>query len=256
MFDKLMTISEAAKMLGVSASTLRRMEKGGIVEGYGVKVIYTPGGQRRYIFDEIKHLYAQQGFSGRLGFGKKPAILIRDLTKAFTNSNSKLSIDHHQVIDSALLIIRSAKKYNIPVVFSKTIYIEDDEFSNLWGRKFPSLKILEKESEWTKVHDSLLGETFDLMNNTVYINDFFNSPVNDFLKEKNIDTVILIGTTTSGSIRSTAIEAFQHGYRVAIPEEAVGDRNQSIQNATLIDLNARYADIINIDETIKYFKSI
>jgi hypothetical protein len=67
--------------------------KDGIVEGYGLKVIYTPGGQRRYMLDEIQQLYMQHGFSGQIGFGKRPAILIRDLTLAFTDPNSKLTID-------------------------------------------------------------------------------------------------------------------------------------------------------------------
>ncbi|GEN33570.1 MerR family DNA-binding transcriptional regulator [Aneurinibacillus danicus] len=93
MYDKLLNISDASKLLGISPSTLRRLEKDGIVEGYGLKVIYTHGGQRRYMLDEIQQLYMQHGFSGQIGFGKRPAILIRDLTLAFTDPNSKLTID-------------------------------------------------------------------------------------------------------------------------------------------------------------------
>lgn len=251
-----MTISEASKLLGVSASTLRRMEKNGVVEGYGLKVIYTPGGQRRYIYDEIKYLYAQEGFSVKLGFGKKPAILIRDLTKAFTNKLSKLSIIHDEVVNNSIEIIKAAQDKNIPIIFSRTIYKSDNEFSYMWSEKFPSLKILEEDSEWTEIHNQLEGYEFDKVNSTVFINDFYQSGLNEYLKSNGIDTVILLGATTSGSIRSTAIEAFQSGYRVIIPEQAVGDRNQSIQNSNLVDINARYADVTSIEETLNHLNTI
>src|ERR1700730_1437270 len=92
MFENLLNISDAAKLLGVSPSTLRRLEKNGNIEEYGLKVIYTPGGQRRYIQDDIQQLYSNQGFSEQIGFGEKPAVLIRDLTIAFTDPHSQLSI--------------------------------------------------------------------------------------------------------------------------------------------------------------------
>lgn len=43
MYDKLLTVSDAAKLLGISASTLRRLEENGEVKTYGLKVVYTPG---------------------------------------------------------------------------------------------------------------------------------------------------------------------------------------------------------------------
>ncbi|ALS21975.1 isochorismatase family protein [Paenibacillus naphthalenovorans] len=74
------------------------------------------------------------------------------------------------------------------------------------------------------------------------------------MKGRQIDTLILAGATTSGSIRATAVEALQRGYKVVIPKEAVGDRNQTIQNITLLDLNARYADVVNADKVLKNMK--
>lgn len=252
MYDKLLTVSEAARLLGVSASTLRRMERNGFVEGYGLKVIYTPGGQRRYVLNEIQHLYSQQGFSGEIGFGNKPALLIRDLTRAFTDTNSKLAIELKEQIEVASVLIKTAKDNRIPIVFSKTIYNPSHHFSRLWGRKLPSLQVLEPNSDWVQVNKELEDYTFDFINETVYVHDFFQSSLNDFLMQNQIDTVILAGTTTSGSIRATAVEAFQLGYHVIIPEEAVGDRNQAIQSVALLDLNARYADVFTMEQTLKH----
>lgn len=252
----LLNISEAAKLLGISPSTLRRMESNGTVDRYGLKVIYTPGGQRRYMLDEIQQLYTQQGFSGKLGFGKKPILLIRDLTIAFTDTNSKLSIQLDGQIESVKKLVQTAISKSIPVIFTKTIYDSSNQFSQLWGQKFPSLQVLDRNSTWVKIHPDLDGFTFDMVNATVYINDFHSSTLEEFLNLRQIDTVILAGTTTSGSIRATAVEALQRGFRVIIPKEAVGDRSDTIQSSTLLDLNARYADVIQVEEVLKYLKRI
>lgn len=46
-------IGAAARLLGVSISTLRRLEKNGRLSEYGVKVYYTPTRRRRYKKSEI-----------------------------------------------------------------------------------------------------------------------------------------------------------------------------------------------------------
>jgi maleamate amidohydrolase len=256
MYENLLNISEAAKLLGISASTLRRLEKNGSVEGYGLKVLYTPGGQRRYMLDEVQRLYSNQGFSGQIGFGKKAALLIRDLTIAFTDPQSQLSIEIEEEVSAAKQLIEEALLNNIPIIFSMTIYDSSNEMSRLWSQKFPSLQILDRQSTWVHIHPKLVDYPYDLIDPTVYITSLYNSPVEDFLKERQIDTLILAGATTGGSIRATAVEAIQKGYKVIIPKEAVGDRNQTIQNLTLLDLNARYADVMSLDTVLKSMRAI
>lgn len=256
-YEKLLTISEAAKVLGISTSTLRRLERdNGIVDGYGLKVIYTPGGQRRYLLDEVQQLYTNQGFSGKVGFGKKAALLIRDFTIAFFEPHSLFSIQVEDQASMAIKLIEAAKESNIPVVFSKTIYNPEIESSRLWCKKFPSLEILKEDSHWISTLPELQDYEFDLVDKTPYITSFHTSPVLNFLKDKEIDTLILAGVTTSGSIRATAVEGLQRGYKVIIAKEAVGDRSNSLHTSTLIDLNARYADVLSVNEILTYQKSV
>jgi len=255
MYDNLLNISEAAKLLGVSPSTLRRLEKNGNIEEYGLKVIYTPGGQRRYILDEIQQLYSNQGFSGQVGFGKKPALLIHDFTIAFTEPHSQLSIKMENQISATQRLIEEALLHKIPIIFSITIYDSDNRVSRLWCEKFPLLQMLDRESTWVNIHPALSDYSYDIINPTVYITSLYDGHVDDFLKKQQIDTIILAGATTSGGIRATAVDALQKGYRVIIPKEAVGDRNKTLQNSTLIDLNARYADVMSLDKVLKSMKT-
>lgn len=256
MYNELLNISEAANLLGVSPSTLRRLEKEGVVEGYGLKVIYTPGGQRRYVLDEVQQLYSKAGFSGNLGLGKKPVLLIRDLTMAFTTEHSQLAIQLKNQIRVTAKLIDEAAKSKIPIIFSKTIYDPTNKTSELWSRKFPNIQLLDTNSRWTDIHPELSDKPYDLIYENVYVSDLYKSPIESFLEEREIDTLILAGASISGSIRATVIDALQRDYHVVIPREAVGDRTNAIETFTLMDLNARYADVVHFGDIITYFKQL
>lgn len=107
-----------------------------------------------------------------------------------------------------------------------------------------------------QLHPDSSDKTFDFVNKHVYISDFHDQNFLNYIKEHNIDTLILAGTTTSGSIRATAVDALQHNIRVVIPREAVLNRSIAIQNFTLMDLNARYADIVNVESIYSFFKEL
>lgn len=251
MYDnKLATISEVSKLLGLSPSTLRRMEVEGELTRYGLTVIYTPGGQRRYLFNPTRHLYSQQGFSAPLAFGQRPALLIRDLTIGFCTAESQLCVQLDDQLNAARTLIETFAAQGHPVIFSRTVYDPAHAFSALWGEKFPAMRILEAESHWIRKHEALANYAYDLELSTHYVSDLKASKLEAFLDRNRIDTVVLAGVTTSGSIRTNAIDLFQSGRRTVIPSEAVADRTRPLQDFTLLDLNSRYAEVTTLSRTL------
>ena len=71
-----------------------------------------------------------------------------------------------------------------------------------------------------------------------------------------MDTVVLCGATTSGCIRATAIDLLQSGYPALVPRECVGDRASDPHEANLVDLQAKYADVVSIEDALTYLKSV
>jgi len=65
-----------------------------------------------------------------------------------------------------------------------------------------------------------------------------------------VDSVVVTGLTTSGCVRATAVDGLQHDYKVVVPIEAVADRNEVAHRANLFDLNAKYADVMGLDEVL------
>ena len=73
---------------------------------------------------------------------------------------------------------------------------------------------------------------------------------------QRIDSVILCGATTSGCIRATAIDLLQYGFPTLVPRECVGDRAQAPHEANLFDIQAKYADVVPLEDALAYVASV
>jgi maleamate amidohydrolase len=81
---------------------------------------------------------------------------------------------------------------------------------------------------------------------------FFGTPVSTWLRQLGADTVIVAGETTSGCVRASVVDAYSHGLRVAVVEEAVFDRSTLSHKVNLFDLHLKYASVLHLDEVLSY----
>jgi maleamate amidohydrolase len=85
---------------------------------------------------------------------------------------------------------------------------------------------------------------------------FFGTNMASYLTLLGCDSVIVTGTTTSGCVRATVIDAFSLNYRVALAEEGCFDRSQASHAINLCDMNAKYADVVKTSEVLAYLDSL
>jgi len=85
---------------------------------------------------------------------------------------------------------------------------------------------------------------------------FFGTPLAGLLAVRGVDSVVVTGCTTSGCVRATAVDAVQNGFRPMVVREAVGDRSVAAHEQSLFDLNAKYADVVSLEETLQYLKTV
>jgi isochorismate hydrolase len=57
-------------------------------------------------------------------------------------------------------------------------------------------------------------------------------------------------------VRATVVDAFSNNYRVSIVEEGCFDRSQASHALSLCDMNAKYADIVKLDETVAFIEKL
>ena len=81
---------------------------------------------------------------------------------------------------------------------------------------------------------------------------FFGTPLSIWLRQLDVDTIVMGGETTSGCVRATAVDAFSHGFHVAVVEEATFDRSLLSHKVNLFDLSLKYASVLHVGQALEY----
>ena len=82
---------------------------------------------------------------------------------------------------------------------------------------------------------------------------FFGTNLASYLTLFGCDSVVVVGTTTSGCVRATVVDAFSLNYRVTLAEEGCFDRSEASHAVSLCDMHAKYADVVSTAEILTYF---
>lgn len=191
-------------------------------------------------------------FGNTLGFGRRTAVLVVDLTRAFTEAGRPLASDCTLVIDNTNKIVDAAHDNGQMVIFT-TVHYDAPDFSDggLWGRKIAGQHDLRTGSDGSEIDPRLRRSAEDAVLVKKYASCFFGTDLGSRLTSQGIDTIAITGVSTSGCIRATAVDAIQYGFRPIVAAEAVGDRWKEAHRQSLSDIQAKYGDVQSVDEVIK-----
>jgi nicotinamidase-related amidase len=120
----------------------------------------------------------------------------------------------------------------------------------------PSLGDLQVGGKWVEIDPRLEPREDETIVLKKGASAFFGTNLPAILTSQGVDSVILCGATTSGCIRASAIDLLQYGYPTLVPRECVADRAQAPHEANLFDINAKYADVVSLDEVLEYVESV
>ncbi|MGE0260455.1 MAG: isochorismatase family protein [Alphaproteobacteria bacterium] len=201
-------------------------------------------------------LFSSRGFGMRIGFGDRPALIIIDMANAFTDEKAMLGSNLDGQISATVPLLETAHARKIPVFFS-TVRYDDHEMrdAGIWAAKQRGLRTLTADTDGWKIDRRLDFRPSDTLLVKKYASCFFGTDLGSRLVAEGVDTLIITGCTTSGCVRATAIDAVQHGFRPMVVREAVGDRSASAHAQSLFDLDAKYADVVGLDDTVQYLKT-
>lgn len=201
--------------------------------------------------------FAARGFGIKIGFGERPALLVIDMLKGFTDPSMPLGANLDSQIAAQQPLLKVAHERGIPVIFSTVIYSDADlKDAGLWGIKMKGSLTLKAGTPAVEIDPRLDMQKSDSLLVKKYASCFFGTDLVSRLMNHRADTLIVVGCTTSGCVRATAVDAVQHGFRPMVVREAVGDRSQAAHDQSLFDLNAKYADVVGLDETLQYMRTV
>lgn len=194
------------------------------------------------------------GFAGTLAPGSAPAVLSIDLMRAYFDPESPLCLPSPQSLDVAADVIAAARAGSLPVLHTMVRYGPDGWDGGVFIRKIPALRALIGETP----AGQLMPEVAPLEEETVivkqYASAFFGTSLASTLHARGVDTVVIVGTSTSGCVRATAVDAIQHGFIPLVVRDGVADREPAVHEASLYDLQAKYAEVVDSQEVLAYFK--
>ena len=202
---------------------------------------------------EIKHYYSSQGMAAKIGFGKRPAVLVVDFQKGITDPKRPAGCSLDKEIESSLLLLKKARCKNIPIFFFVLgCYHQSLVDGGLLIEKVPALKDFKLGNDHTEIDPRLALQPGEEVVVKKYASCFFGTTLASSLTVLGVDTVIIVGCITSGCIRATSNDALQHGFRPIIARECVGDRARIPHEVNLMDIQARCGDVLALEQVMEY----
>ena len=217
-----------------------------------------------------RQVYREAGYGTRGGGGERPALLVVDVTYDFVGDEPEPILDSIKKfpnscgeegwrgMEAIRELLEACRERDLPIFYSKGM----DERSALtrgsWAWK--NAKALNKGDLAERIGNQIPRPIAPQPGETVIQKTkpsaFFGTPLASYLIALGVDTLLVTGTTTSGCVRATVIDAFSLNFRTLVVEEAVFDRGEASHKINLFDMQSKYADVIALGEAKRYVASV
>jgi maleamate amidohydrolase len=206
--------------------------------------------------EEARRIYAEARLGESVTMGSRPAVLVVDFSCGFTDPQCDLGSDLSAEVDATRRLLDAARDKGLPVIFTTIGFEPSLKDGGLWLQKVPSLGDLQLGGRWVEIDPRLERRPEETVIVKKGASAFFGTNLAAVLISQRVDSVIMCGATTSGCVRATAIDLLQHGFPTLVPRECVGDRAQAPHDANLFDIQAKYADIVPLEDALAYVESV
>src|SRR5271167_3983955 len=223
----------------------------------------------KFLTERDKAVFAAGGFGARAGFGKRPALLVIDVNWAFCGERSEPILESIKrwrtscgeeswvALEHIKLLIDTAHAKGLPVIYTTGERRPDNWDAGSWrwksarGDEAPTT--IHGEVDGNEIVTAIAPGPRDIVIRKQKPSGFFGTNLASYLTLLGCDSVIVVGTTTSGCVRATVVDAFSLNYRVALAEEGCFDRSEASHAVSLCDMHAKYADVVPTAEVLSYF---
>ncbi|OTG87645.1 isochorismatase [Acinetobacter sp. ANC 4558] len=196
-----------------------------------------------------------QGVWGnRIGFGQKPVLLLVDFMKSYVTPSEPLyASDVIKAVAETAQVLELAREKDVLVIHTNILYHAKDQIDGgMWVKKSPVMAAMVATNPATEFCAEVTPLNTELVVTKNYASAFFGTSLASILNANQIDTVIIVGCSTSGCVRATAVDAVQYGFKTIVIRECVGDRHQAPHEANLFDIDSKYGDVVSKQEAINY----
>ncbi len=207
------------------------------------------------ISKEEKTVYKKAGFCKVFGYGNNPAVLVIDVEYGFVGAIPNESIinaikvfpfacgpNGWHGISEIKKLLKETRRHKIPVIYFHT-------------QRKPNAKPKHNGLYGDEIVAEIKPRKNDIVIAKPSFSAFFGTNLLSHLVALKIDTLIVTGCTTSGCIRATVVDAYCYKYKVIVPAACVFDRVVIPHKVNLFDMDAKFADVVELEEVFDYFNN-
>ena len=195
-------------------------------------------------------IYARQGLGQSSGFGNWPALVVVDFVNGFADPAVFGGGNIGPAITRTRVLLEAARTHGLPVAFTRIVYADGGADSGVFCLKAPGLLKLTEHASASQIVRELEPKPSDYVVRKTQPSAFFGTNLANWLVGKGVDTVLVAGCTTSGCVRATVVDAMSYNFRTVVATDCVGDRALGPHEASLFDMQQKYADLLGCDEIV------
>ncbi len=217
-----------------------------------------------FITDVERTLYREYNQESK--WGQRPAVLVIDIynctlgdrpepvleaVRRFPKSTGERA---WQALPHVQRLLAAARSQGVPVIYT-TKDPRPESRTPVWR----STKRKTDTTDWGweyAIADAVRPQPGEPVIYKPRASGFFGTPLSAMLTQLQVDTVLVVGESTSGCVRASVVESFSHGYTTVVVEEGVWDRSWVAHCMNLFDMHHKYADVVSADKVLAYLEQL
>lgn len=200
-------------------------------------------------------IYAKARLGEKVGWGERPALLVVDYQRGFTEP-SPMGGDMTAEVENTKRLADACRAKNIKCFYTRVGYNKDGSDLTVWSLKAPGLREYTRDS-WMYEFDERLGiQEGDICLEKHWPSSFMGTSLVQILVGMNIDTLILCGCTVGGCLYATAIDCLSYGYKTQIVTDASADRSEETKKIFMWNMGMKYGDLLTTDDVIEHINQM
>ncbi|MEJ2889401.1 isochorismatase family protein [Actinomycetospora aeridis] len=191
-------------------------------------------------------------FAGRVGWGRQPALVVVDLVRAYVEPEGPFWLGTADVLGPAEELVAAARAADVPVLWTVVRFAPDLTDGGFFVAKVPSLACFAEGAPGGWGELALAPRDGEPVVVKQHASSFAGTSLAGTLRARGVDTVVVAGVSTSGCVRATATDALAAGFRPIVVRDACADRTVALHDQNLADLDAKYADVVDLADAVTH----
>jgi nicotinamidase-related amidase len=206
----------------------------------------------------VRAFYEQQGiFLRKFGYGKRPAVIIIDMAYGWTDpayATGSARLD--EAVEGIRQLLPACRGKRVPVIYTTYPGLRSGEEEPMHTTAAAKTRFRPWDLHACEIDGRLRPAQGDRVLLKENASAFFGTPLATWLIAGGIDTLIITGCSTSACVRATATDARAYRFKAIVPRQCVQDRAEAAHEWNLLDIDAKFGDVVDLEEVIAYIESL